>query len=67
MNPECYWRQESPTYPMYWNTECDRSHVFTEGGPKENEFKFCPFCGKTIRTVRNQPILTDEDGNLELF
>ena len=31
-----------------WDTECDKSFTFDTGDPTENEFAFCPFCGKYI-------------------
>jgi len=30
----------------YWETTCQKMHFeFCDGGPKDNEFKFCPGCG----------------------
>ncbi len=34
-------------YGMY-DTSCGNTHAFTEGDIAENNYKFCPFCGKTI-------------------
>ena len=31
-----------------WYTECGEAFVFTEDGPKENGFQFCPYCGGKI-------------------
>jgi len=31
-----------------WETDCDNTFQFTTDGPKENRFKFCPYCGKVI-------------------
>lgn len=41
----------------YW--ECCGTNIFqfSEGGPKENHFKYCPYCGKEIKE------LITEDGN----
>lgn len=29
-------------------TSCNNGFTFLNGGPKENEFKFCPYCGEKI-------------------
>lgn len=35
----------------YWQTECDESFKFThKDGIKDNNFNFCPTCGKRIET-----------------
>ena len=31
-----------------WTIECGYAFAFTNDGPKENGFKFCPKCGKPI-------------------
>lgn len=33
-----------------WETECDELFQFTTDGPKENGFKFCPYCGARLET-----------------
>ena len=43
----CEWTQESPEYDWY-NTECGGMWEFTEGGPKDNQMKFCCYCGKSL-------------------
>jgi hypothetical protein len=43
----CQWTYESdPT--CAWNTGCGNLFAFTEEGPKENEFKFCCYCGGAL-------------------
>jgi Mg2+/Co2+ transporter CorC len=32
----------------YWQTQCGDDFVFTVGGPLENNFKYCPYCGDEI-------------------
>ena len=34
-----------------WETACDNRFEFSDGGPPENNFKFCPYCGKKLRVV----------------
>ena len=31
-----------------WDTQCDNAFVVYEGTPSENNFKYCPYCGKEI-------------------
>ena len=31
-----------------WRTSCNQAHAFTAGGPQENGYKFCPYCGRQI-------------------
>ena len=31
-----------------YTTSCDEMFAFLEGGPVENEMKFCPYCGKKL-------------------
>jgi len=41
----CTWNYDPDDY---WETECGHTHVFIDGGPDENEYRFCPYCGKTL-------------------
>jgi hypothetical protein len=36
-----------------YETSCGETFEFTDGGPKENKFKHCPYCGR--RMENNQP------------
>jgi hypothetical protein len=50
-NPEpCVWtRDEDMHGTEYWELSCgDHPFVFTDGGPEENKFRFCPTCGKPL-------------------
>lgn len=31
-----------------WFTTCDNAHVFFDGGPNENKYKHCPYCGQKL-------------------
>lgn len=42
----CKWHSDDDGY---WNTGCHEKFVFIDGGPKENGFKFCPYCGNKLR------------------
>lgn len=32
----------------YWETDCNRSFSFNDGGPAENDYHYCPGCGRAI-------------------
>lgn len=40
-----------------WDTGCDETFAFIDGGPTENRVKFCPYCGKPleIQEMESQP------------
>lgn len=41
----CPW---TPDADGYWKTACRKSHAFTDGGPTENNHRFCCYCGGAI-------------------
>jgi len=43
---ECVWKWDDDT--SSYDTTCDNKFQFTFDTPKENGFKFCPYCGKGI-------------------
>jgi hypothetical protein len=56
----CIWTQGSENYDGEWDTSCVNVFWFNDGTPKENEFKFCPFCGHPITQKLYEPE-PDED------
>lgn len=44
-NETCKWRLLESGY---WKTACGLLEYFEYGGPRENAYVFCPFCGKEI-------------------
>jgi len=42
LTDSCLWRQDADGN---WDTQCGNAYVFIEGGPKDNQFVFCPYCG----------------------
>lgn len=44
--PEEYWEMD-----VYFLTSCDESACFGEGNIQDNQYKFCPYCGKTIEEI----------------
>ena len=45
----CEWKYNDSEY--YFESSCEHLHIFMSGGPKENEYRFCPYCGKKINVV----------------
>ena len=45
----CEWKYSDSEY--YFESSCDHLHIFMSDGPKENEYRFCPYCGKKIKEV----------------
>lgn len=44
----CYWSQDDYGGDETWETSCGNAFVFDDGGPKENAFAFCGYCGKPL-------------------
>lgn len=45
----CEWKYNNSEY--YWESSCEHLHIFMSDGPEENEYDFCPYCGKKIKVV----------------
>ena len=45
----CEWKYNYSEY--YWESSCEHLHIFMSDGPKQNEYSFCPYCGKKIKVV----------------
>ena len=45
----CEWKYNDSEY--YFESSCEHLHIFMSDGPKENEYDFCPYCGKKIKVV----------------
>jgi hypothetical protein len=47
---ECLWTEE-PDYPgTAFSTQCGQIHCFEAGGPTENKYLFCQYCGRRLTT-----------------
>jgi hypothetical protein len=58
MHRECSWSlvdSDSDT----WDSECGELHQFTVGGPVDNSYNYCPYCGGVMVVIR--PDLDDVD------
>jgi hypothetical protein len=45
MPDKCKWTYDDDGY---YDTSCDNAFVFISDGPLENDFKYCPYCGREI-------------------
>ena len=45
---KCEWTWGSSEY---YETGCDKAFLFFDGGPSENNFEFCPYCGRELVIV----------------
>ena len=48
MSETCTWTFDD--FDCYYTSECDEGFYFTEG-PRESNFKYCPYCGRIIVEV----------------
>ena len=46
----CEWRVCDEEANVY-DTSCRNPHILIEGTPKENNYEYCPYCGKKIKAV----------------
>lgn len=46
----CEWRVCDEEANVY-DTSCRNPHILIEGTPKENNYEYCPYCGKKIKVV----------------
>ena len=46
----CEWRLCDEEANVY-DTSCRNPHILIEGTPKENNYEYCPYCGKKIKMV----------------
>ena len=47
---ECEWHLEDAEGNLY-ATECENRQLIFEGTPKENGYRYCPYCGRKIKEV----------------
>ena len=62
----CEWTEEAPYGPMpgTYESACGEAWSFIDGGPKENNVRFCQGCGKPVKLIPFQQHAdeADEDG-----
>lgn len=42
---QCTWEQDPDGN---WATACGKLHILIDGTPYNNDYNYCPYCGKTI-------------------
>lgn len=56
MNPKpCIWTYCNDGDMEYWDTSCDNTFMFDNGGPEDNHAKFCLYCGRPIEVEIADP------------
>lgn len=48
-SPPCEWTYDELHWK--WDTSCGEGFQFTNDGPEENGFNFCPYCSLAIKPV----------------
>lgn len=44
----CRWE---PDGDGIWETECGNTFQFSDSGPRDNGFEFCPYCGCSLKSA----------------
>ena len=50
----CKWTHDPLDDERVYETSCGQANQFGDGGPVENGYKFCPYCGKEIELKRDE-------------
>lgn len=45
----CAWTPNHDLDWDHWVTGCDQAFVFLDGGPRENQMRFCCYCGGALK------------------
>jgi hypothetical protein len=48
----CFWKYDETDEKFTkdsWNTSCGEKFCLNEGTPKDNDIRYCCFCGKKIK------------------
>ena len=56
----CTWTEDDDTDNSIWDTACGEAFVFTDGGPEDNDIRFCCYCGKKLVAVHYEPESEEE-------
>ena len=51
--PRCKWQPLDDDFGT-WISSCDGMFIFEAGGPPENDFAYCPYCGHPPETDQEQ-------------
>lgn len=47
----CDWNQNLIPDDESWDTSCKNRYLLIEGRPRDNDYNFCPGCGRHIREI----------------
>jgi hypothetical protein len=50
----CTWTKEEDFESNVWHTGCENAFYFSDGGLKENDTRFCFYCGGKIIEVNQR-------------
>jgi hypothetical protein len=56
----CKWREDDPDFGT-WRTGCGHLWSFNAGGPKENDAKFCQYCGGALDAALTAAITPEDE------
>jgi hypothetical protein len=61
---KCKWEEDNDAN---YDTDCGQTFCMTDGTPKENDFKYCTFCGRVIEEVPYmvEESIDEESGDIE--
>jgi len=57
MSKACEWQEPETVTEIDWNiwgTSCGNTHQFEDGGPEENKYRFCPYCGRRVVVIESE-------------
>lgn len=54
----CHWQEDEEGN---WESDCGETFIFTDEGPQENNFCFCPYCGGKMESSKFTPLPTREE------
>ena len=62
---ECKWSKKEKFLEFnYYETSCGGNFEFLEGNPKDNEFKYCPYCGGLLIDITEEEKKNEEKTSL---
>ena len=50
LDTQCHWVQEGND-DNTWESDCGNTFCINDGTPKQNDLRFCPFCGLPLVEV----------------
>jgi hypothetical protein len=53
----CDWTEDRE----YWAAACGQLWAFVDGGPEDNNVRYCHYCGRPVRVLRTDYSAPDPD------